>query len=146
MQQKKLIQVLIKKLNKSFQSKKFYYPLIFFFSSFISIFYGYRGVFPIDSFIIFDSGFKVLNNFHPFKDYWSITGPLLDYLQAAMFFLFGINWFSYVLHSALINSLLATFAFYAFSRLTIGLIHSLIFSICIAVLAYPVIGLSLIHI
>ena len=57
-----------------------------------------------------------------------------------MFFLFGINWFSYVLHSALINSLLATFAFYAFSRLTIGLIHSLIFSICIAVLAYPVIG------
>ena len=48
------------------------------------------GVYPIDSFIIFDSGYKVLNNVHPFKDYWSLTGPLLDYMQSVFFLFFDI--------------------------------------------------------
>ena len=31
---------------------------------------AYRGVFPIDSFIIFDAGFNIISGNHPFKDYW----------------------------------------------------------------------------
>ena len=75
-------------LNKknSIIQKNFFYLLILIIISFsFTCYSGYRGVYPIDSFIIFDSGYKVLNNIHPFKDYWSITGPLLDYLQSIFF-------------------------------------------------------------
>ena len=30
--------------------------------------------------MIYDAGYKVLNGYHPFKDYWSITGPILAFL------------------------------------------------------------------
>ena len=50
------------------------------------LFYGHRGVYPIDSFIIFNSGYNVYNGVHPFKDYWSISGPILDYIQALISF------------------------------------------------------------
>ena len=40
---------------------------------------------------------------HPFKDTWVTVGPLLDYLQAGFFKLFGVNWFSYVLHGSVFN-------------------------------------------
>ena len=80
--------------------------LISFFSVLINLYYGYRGVFPIDSFLIFDSGYNVLIGSYPFKDYWSITGPLLDYIQALFFFIFGTNWFSYIFHASVINLVL----------------------------------------
>ena len=109
MQQKKLIKILNKK-------KLFHFDYLIFLiiiNSIIFTFYtGFRGVYPIDSFIIFDSGFKVLNGIHPFKDYWTITGPLLDYLQSIFFYLFDVNWFSYVLHAGFINCLVSLSLFY----------------------------------
>ena len=107
MQQKKLIQ----NLNKLKDKKFFFYIFIFFNSLIFTLYYGYRGIFPIDSFVIFNSGYNVLNNFHPFKDYWSITGPLLDYLQFALFLMFDVSWLSYVMHAAFINTILAIFIF-----------------------------------
>ena len=83
MQQKKLTQSLIK-INTLI--KKF--GIIFLIISIgclINFYSGYRGVFPLDSFLIYEAGYKVLNNYHPFKDYWSITGPVLDYLQFLFF-------------------------------------------------------------
>jgi len=118
--------------------------LISFFSIFINIYYGYRGVFPIDSFLIFDSGYNVLNGSHPFKDYWSITGPLLDYLQAIFFFIFGINWFSYVLHASVINLILALFSYFVFKEIGLKKSYSFLYSAGIALLAYPSIGVPFI--
>ncbi len=109
-------------------------------SFFFSIYYGYRGIFPIDSFLIFDAGHKILNNFHPFKDYWSITGPFLDYFQFFLFYLIGINWFSYVLHAAIINCLLATTSYYFFLKIKIKRNFALLYSLSIAILAYPTTG------
>ncbi len=112
MLQKKLIQI----SNKIFNKKKY---LIFFLaiSSFFFTFnYGFIGIFPIDSFLIYDAGYKITNGFHPFKDYWSITGPILDYLQYVFFKFFGINWTSYVLHAASINLLVTIILFYFFFK------------------------------
>ena len=86
--------------------------LLFLIALLINQYTGNRGVFPIDSFSHFDSGFRILKGDHPFKDYWSITGPLLDYLQYFFFKLFGINWFSYVLHSTTLNILVSVTLFY----------------------------------
>jgi len=114
--------------------------LISFFSILINLYYGYRGIFPIDSFLIFDSGYNVLNGSYPFKDYWSITGPLLDYIQALFFFIFGINWFSYIFHASIINLILALFSYFVFKELGFKKSNSFFYSIGIALLAYPSIG------
>ena len=55
------------------------------FSIFINQYFSNRGIFPIDSFLIFDAAYNILTDQHPFKDYWSITGPFLDYVQSLFF-------------------------------------------------------------
>jgi len=118
--------------------------LICFLSITFNFHYGYRGVFPIDSFLIYDSGYNVLNGNYPFKDYWSITGPLLDYLQAFFFLVFGVSWFSYVLHASILNLGLALFSYFIFKELGLKKSYSFIYSLGISLLAYPVIGVPFI--
>ena len=96
------------------------YPTILaIFSLFINQYIANRGVFPIDSFLIFDAAFNILSGNHPFKDYWLISGPFVDYIQSLFFLIFGINWTSYVMHASALNMALALFSFYYF--LNIGL-------------------------
>ena len=90
---------------------KFFIFILFFFSIAINQYYGNKGVFPMDSFHFFDSGFKVLNGEVPFIDYWLVKGPLLDYIQAIFFYFFGVSWQSYVLHASFINAILTISTF-----------------------------------
>ena len=138
MQQKKLIQ----NLNKLNKIKKYFFYILILSSSavFFTFSYGYKGVFPIDSFLIYDAGYKIFNGYHPFKDYWSITGPILDYFQFFFFKLFGINWFSYVLHAAIINLLLTISVFYFFLKLGLNKNYSILYSLSSSILAYPSVG------
>ena len=133
MQQKKLTQ-------NFYKTKNNYYFLIIIISFTFNTYYGYRGIFPIDSFLIFDGGYKVLNGNHPFKDYWSITGPLLDYFQAFFFLIFGVNWFSYVLHASTINLLLVIFSYFVFTSIGLKRWYSFIYCLGIGALAYPPVG------
>jgi len=121
-------------------TKKIYLITISLFSILINYYFANRGVFPIDSFLIFDSSFNILSGNHPFKDYWLITGPFLDYIQSAFFILFGVNWFSYVLHASLINMMLALYSFYFFLNIGLKNFYAFIYSIGVAILAYPSIG------
>ena len=129
----------MKKFNYK-NNNLFYISILCFISILFNFYYGYRGILPTDSFLIFDSGNYVLNGFYPFKDYWTVTGPLLDYFQAFLFLIFGVNWFSYVLHAAIINLLLAVFSYFIFVHLGLKKIHSFIYSSGISLLAYPIIG------
>ena len=122
------------------KGKYFYFLLIIFIASAFNYFSGFRGIFPIDSFLIFDAGYKVLNDFHPFRDYWSITGPFLDYIQYLVFKIFGVSWASFVLHATLINVFLTTVTFNFFSKLGINKNFSLLYSVSIAILGYPSVG------
>ena len=72
-----------------FEEKIFILALILF-SLFINQYYGNRGVFPIDSFSHFDTGFRILLGEFPFKDFWVISGPFVDYLQAFFFISLGL--------------------------------------------------------
>ena len=119
---------------------KTYYIILAIFSLSINQYFGNRGLFPIDSFLIFDPAFNIISGKHPFKDYWLITGPFLDYIQAFFFLVFGTNWFSYVLHSALLNLILAVFSYFVFVQLRFNRIKSFIYSFGISLLAYPIIG------
>ena len=114
--------------------------ILILFSLLINQYYGNRGAFPIDSFLIFDAAYNIISNNHPFKDYWSITGPFLDYIQSFFFLIFGINWFGYVLHASFINMVLALFTFYFFFKIGLKKNYAFIYSLGVSVLAYPSIG------
>ena len=43
---------------------------------------------PIDTFGFFDTGYSILNNQLPMRDYWAYTGITVDYIQS----FFYNNW------------------------------------------------------
>ena len=122
---------------KFFLFNNFLTIILFIFSVLICQYTGNRGVYPIDSFAHFDSGFRVLNGEHPFKDYWVVSGPIIDYLQGIIFYIFGTNWQSYLLNSSILNGIISLLTYYLFTNLGINKIISFFYSICFAVLAYP---------
>ena len=90
-----------------FRKENLLIVFLFLFSILINQHYGNRGLFPLDSFSHFDTGYKILLGEYPFKDYWVVSGPIIDYIQAGFFYLFGLNWQSYVFHASLFNAILS---------------------------------------
>ena len=124
-----------------FLEKKYIYPLvIFLFSISVNQYYGYIGILPIDSFLIFNSGYDLLNGFYPFKDYWTIKEPFIDLLQALFFKVLGVSWFSYVLHASIFNFIISisTYSILRYFRLSANL--SFLYAFCVAALTYPTAG------
>ena len=87
------------------------------FSLAVNQYYANQGVFPHDSFSHFETGSMILKGYHPFKDYWVVSGPFIDYSQAFLFLLFGVNWKTYVFHASLINIVISIFTFLTFRNL-----------------------------
>ena len=114
--------------------------LLIIFSITFNQYYGYIGILPIDSFLVFNSGYDVLNGYYPFKDYWTIKEPFIDLIQAIFFKLFGVSWFSYVLHASIFNCLITIFTFFLLKTLNLKNGLSFFYSICVAILTYPTAG------
>jgi hypothetical protein len=125
------------KKNILFNKEKFFVIFLFLFSLLINQYYANFGVSPHDSFSHFDSGYRILLGDHPFKDYWIISGPLVDYIQALFFFIFGVNWVVYVLHASFFNAFLTLATFFFLRSFEVKLFESFIFSLFFSVLAYP---------
>ena len=87
----------------TFNKNYLYIPLITFFSFFINFYYANIGVMPSDGFVLYNGGYRVLNGYIPFKDYWLVTGPLLDYLNAFFFLVGGISWKTYIILSSFLT-------------------------------------------
>ena len=79
---------MIKNISFFKYKEKILILFLLFFSLIINQYYGNRGIFPLDSFSHFDSGFRILLGEYPFRDYWIISGPFVDYLQAIFFYFF----------------------------------------------------------
>ena len=110
------------------------------FSIVFNQYYGYIGILPIDSFLIFNSGYDLMNGYYPFKDYWTIKEPFIDLIQAIFFKLFGVSWFSYVLHASVFNCIITIFTFFLLKTLNLNNSLSFFYSICVAILTYPSAG------
>jgi len=121
----------------SSHKNKIFILILFLFSITVNQHYGNQGVFPKDSFHYFDSGYRVLNGDLPFIDYWSVRGPLLDYMQAVFFYIFGVNWQSYVLHASSINVLITISTFFVLKNFKLKTIYCFFYSLLFAILAYP---------
>jgi hypothetical protein len=116
-------------------------PLILIIYSFlINWFSGNIGVIPIDTFGFFDTGYSILKNKLPIRDFWIFTGLFVDYLQAGFFFLFGASWKSYIFHASVIN-VLGTLSFYYFLKnFKLNSFPITFYCLSFATLCYPVSG------
>jgi len=119
------------------RKKIIYYLILLVFSILFNQYYGYIGVFPTDSFLIFNSGYDFMNGYFPFKDFYSTTGPLLDMIQAIFYNIFGVSWFSYVFHASLINALIAIATFYTLNNFKLNINYCFLYSLLVSILAYP---------
>ena len=72
------------KIKETFIHYSLYFYLFFLvlLSFSINQYYAYKGVLPVDSFSTFNAGFDILNGSYPFKDFWTIKGPVLDIIQS----------------------------------------------------------------
>ena len=118
----------------------FLYFFIFFFSFSVNYFYANLGVFPIDTFAFFDTAYNILLERHPFRDIWTTTGPVVDYMQAFAFKFFGLNWWSYVAHASIINSIVSIFFYETLLRFKLNKYLSLFYSLSFSILGYTVSG------
>ena len=116
---------------------KIYILFLFLFSIIINQHYGNLGIFPMDSFHFFDSGYRVLNGEVPFTDYWLVKGPLLDYIQAIFFYLFGVNWQAYVLHASVFNAIITISTFFVLKNFKLKSEYCFLYSLLLSILAYP---------
>jgi len=114
--------------------------LLSIFSILINNHYGNIGIFPIDTLGFFDTAYSILLDKHPFKDFWIFSGPLLDYIQAIFFKLFGLKWSSYVLHASVFNLIIALFVFFTLTKHGLNVYLSFFYSLLFAVLCYPIAG------
>lgn len=106
----------------------------------INYHYGFIGIMPMDNTVLFNGGYRVLKGYIPFNDYWLVTGPLLDYLNAFFFKLLDISWSTFIIHSSIFNSILAILSYYFFKKMNLSNTFSFIYSLLISILFYPVVG------
>ena len=125
--------------NKSLLTKSSLIFLIFF-SIIFNQHHGYIGILPIDSFLIFNSGYDLMNGYYPFKDYWTIKEPFIDLIQAIFFKVFGVSWFSYVFHASIFNCIITVCTFYLLKKFNLENKFCFFYSICVAILFYPTAG------
>ena len=107
----------------------------------INQYYAFIGVLPVDSFSTFNAGYDILNGSLPFKDFWTIKGPVLDIIQAIYFKLFGVSWFSYAAHSSSFNTIFSLSTFFTLKKFGLNLKYSFIYSALGSVLMYPTYGI-----
>ena len=114
--------------------------LIIIYAFFINWISANVGVMPVDTFGFFDTGYSILKNKLPIRDFWAFSGIVIDYFQAFFFLIFGESWKSYIFHSSFIN-VFASLSFYIFLiNLKLNKIYSLLYTLSFATLCYPVSG------
>ena len=106
----------------------------------VNFYFGHQGLMPLDDLQNFNSGFRILKGDFPFKDYYSITGPLLDIWQSNIYKILGTNWQSLVIHASLLNSIFAISVFFFLRKLNFNTTECCLYSICSGLLMFPPTG------
>lgn len=122
-------------------TKKYFYIIFLTLLSFcVNFFSANNGVLPIDTFLHYDSASNILEGTFPTKNYWIVHGLTLDYIQAFFFKLFGVKWFSYILHSSIFNVLITIATFNFLLLINLKKIYAFLLASSFSILAYPVSG------
>ena len=124
-------------LKKFININNFYILLLLVFSIAINSHYANLGTFPVDTFLHFDLGYKILKGMIPFTDVWMVSGAIVNYIQAIFFYILGTNWTSYVLHASLMNCVVTLGTYFLLRNFKIDKNYCFIYSVFFSILAYP---------
>ena len=113
---------------------------LLFFSVSFNQYYGFQGINPIDSFFSFNTGYDILNGHYPFKDYWTRTGPFIDFTLAIFFKIFGVSWSIYVLYASIFNFIFTIATFYILYKFGLNFYYCFLYAFLVSILAYPSAG------
>tara|TARA_B100001093_G_scaffold518047_1_gene601555 strand:+ start:3600 stop:5057 length:1458 start_codon:yes stop_codon:yes gene_type:complete len=94
----------------------------------------------MDNLVLYNGGYRILNGYIPFNDYWLVTGPLMDYLNGLFFYFLGVNWTSFLIHSSIFNVLITISTFFLFLKIGLNKNLSFFYSILFSILMYPSVG------
>ena len=114
--------------------------LLIIFSFTVNFYYGSLGVLTTDTFSHFDSTYKLLEGIVIFRDFWNVSGAIIDYIQLPFFYFFGANWTSYILQSSIFNCCITICTFFFFKNLNLSNFFSFFYSLCFSLLANPSMG------
>ena len=121
-------------------SKVIYIIILIIISFLLNFYYGHLGVYPLDTFLFYDSSIRILNGDIPVKDYWTSTGITIDLIQSIFFKLFGISFKTYVVHASFMNVILTLFTFLILKKFELSNFYSFFYSVILAVVSYPLSG------
>ena len=129
-------------LKKSILNYKNLLPIVLLgiFSFSINYHYGFVGMMPMDNTVLYNGGYRVLKGYVPFSDYWLVTGPLLDYINAFFFKILGVSWKTFIIHSSIINLFFSLASYYLFTQLGLSKKFSILYAALISILFYPIVG------
>ncbi|MBN2302768.1 MAG: hypothetical protein JXN60_09680 [Lentisphaerae bacterium] len=114
--------------------------LLFLTGSLINLHYSHMGFMPLDQSIVFDGAWRVLTGQIPYRDFTTPSGIIPILIQAAMFAIFGVSWFSYCLHAAIVNGLFCLTAYYLLIQCGISRPLSFFYAALSGIVLYPPIG------
>jgi hypothetical protein len=101
---------------------------------------GRIGFMPLDQSIAFDGAWRMLNGQLPWRDFMTPDGLVPIGLQAAFFAVFGVSWWSYLLHASLINGAAAALVFGYLRAAGLATAPSLSCALATGVWLYPQMG------
>jgi hypothetical protein len=78
----------------------------------LSLFYARLGFMPLDQSIVFDGGWRILCGQIPYRDFVTPTAIVPIVIQTFFFKLFGVTWFSYCLHSAILTGVFSSLVYW----------------------------------
>ena len=110
------------------------------FAFIINYIYGSIGVLSQDTFAYFDTGYRVLHGSIPFVDYWTVSGPFIDFFQASLFYIFGVSWKSYILSGSLVNILITLLFYNVLREYKLPRKTNLFYCLSFSILANPSMG------
>tara|TARA_E500000178_G_scaffold159452_1_gene159261 strand:- start:2655 stop:4214 length:1560 start_codon:yes stop_codon:yes gene_type:complete len=126
--------------KKIFNINLFYIINLGLYSFLVNFYYSKLGSFPIDTFLHYDSAYRILTGDLPIKDYWIVSGLTVDFIQSLFFKIFGTSWFAYSLHSSVFNLVITISAYLFFIKINLKKYKAFLFSICLATLSYTISG------
>ena len=127
---------MLNKFNNAFNINSLLIIILFISAFFFNIYYANLGVFPIDTFLHFDSGYRILNNQYPVQDFWVVSGIFVDFLEAFFFSILGTSWKTHIIHSSIFNGAIAILSYSIFLKLELNKFYCFFYSFLISILAY----------
>lgn len=104
------------------------------------LYWGRIGFNPLDSPIVFDGGFRILQGQEYLVDFFSPAGYIPSLLQALFHRIFGVNWFSFCLHAAVFNGLFSLLAFQLFRHFKANALLALFYALLSGMVFYAPFG------